>query len=90
MLGGCNLGAADEQSFASTYGQEFCDHASACNPALACSPEVGDRSACAYDAAAATECLSGSWSCNTEYAGYEYAEPPAACDRVWDCSVAIR
>ena len=90
LLVSCNTIVADETVFVSSYGQEFCDHTSACNPSLACSPEVGDRSSCAYDASAAAECLRGDWACNTEFAGYEYAEPPAACERVWDCAVAIR
>ena len=89
LTAGCNM-TADETVFVSSYGTEFCDHASSCNPGLACSPDVGDRSACAYDATAAAACLEGSWSCNTEFVGYEYAQPPAACERVWDCSVAIR
>jgi hypothetical protein len=90
FLAGCDAVVADETTFVTTYGSEFCDHASSCNPSLACSPEVGDRASCAYDPSAAAECLGGSWSCNTEFAGYEYAEPPAACQRVWDCSVAVR
>jgi hypothetical protein len=89
-VGGCNFSGADEQTFTTTYGPEFCDHTSSCNPSLACTPAIADMSACAYDPVAASECLSGDWSCNTAYRGYEFAEPPSACDRVWDCSVARR
>lgn len=90
FLVACNTTPADESSFVTTYGAAFCEHHSACNSGLACSPAITDMTSCAYDAQAATECLHGSWSCNTEYAGYEFAEPPSACGRVWDCSVARR
>jgi hypothetical protein len=89
LLAGCG-GTPDEAAFVSTYGDAFCAQNTACNSELSCSTQLADKSSCAYDAQAAADCLSGPWTCNTEYAGYEYAEPPAACTQVWDCAVARR
>jgi hypothetical protein len=82
--------ATSETTFASTYGERYCEATEACGSSLECSPVVGERAGCAYDAEAAAACLDGVWTCNTDYQGYEFAQPPSACDRVWDCQVASK
>lgn len=37
---------------------------------------------CNFDRAAAERCLRDDWVCNTQQPGFEFAEPPAACDAV--------
>lgn len=90
LLVACGTSAPVESDFVASYGDAFCSQTTSCNAELTCSPAIADKSSCAYDADAAAACLAGSWTCNTEFDGYEYAEPPAACSEVWDCAVARR
>lgn len=37
---------------------------------------------CDFDADQAAQCLRNEWVCNTDQPGFEFAEPPLACDFV--------
>lgn len=90
LLAACGSSSLHEATFAESYGERYCEANTECGSDLACSPEVGDRAGCAYDAQAAAACLEGVWTCNVEYEGYEFAQAPSACARVWDCQVAVK
>lgn len=63
-----------------------------CEETLRCSTsgEVGNcdlyrvpgHTLCDFDGAAAHRCLSNDWECNVDQPGFEFAEPPLACDLV--------
>ena len=44
--------------------------------------EVPGADDCDFDARAARRCLRDEWVCNTDQPGFEFAEPPTACDVV--------
>ncbi len=81
---------ADEADFVTTFGVEFFARSTDCDPDLARAVEVSDKSGCFDDAQAASASVAGAWTCNAEFADFEYVEAPAACSAVWDCAVARR
>lgn len=87
-------GELTQAAFEAAYLDRFCEEWSACNTAgTECPTGPGGSSTyyggtttnpCDYDAVAAQECLGGTWTCNTDFPGFEFPVPPDACAGVCD------
>lgn len=77
-----------EESFSEDFVTAYCDAWTACNTTTDCPVSSGGTttttgtSTCDFDKAAASDCLDGEFTCNTDVPGFEYVEAPAACANV--------
>ena len=47
--------------------------------------DQGDYADCDFDSEKARKCIEAEWTCNTDYAGFEFIEPAKVCNRVYRC-----
>ena len=86
-------GCLSETSFFEKYGEKRCEEFARCvtNASASCeeltttATSMGD---CEFDKAAAHDCLKGTWTCDTQFEGYEFPVPPSACASVCGTSAA--
>ena len=88
------VGCLDYSSFLQQRGERYCEEMAICNPDQPCVvPDPVDTGytaatgACEFDRKLARDCLKGTWTCNTEFVGFEYPVGPAACNAV--CGTAF-
>ena len=85
-------GGSPEEEFGLAFVDRYCDEWDACvtsgEPCLFEGTTTGGGTTttttdpCEFDAVAAQACLDGEWTCNTEYAGFEFVMTPDACGDV--------
>lgn len=81
-------GGLTEEEFGEQFLDIFCEEWEACNTSEPC--PVGATTTrtttatteCDYDPVAAQDCLDGSWTCNTDFPGFEYPVAPSVCSEV--------
>ena len=82
---GCGI---SEDKFNEEFAAKYCEEQAICNPEMACGDATGTTTTgtvvveCDFDKAAAKDCLNGTWSCNDDFPGFEFAVPPSVCGSV--------
>lgn len=81
-------GCLSYQDFLAKKHEKYCEELAKCNPDIPCEqPEEADTGygtgeECDFQSGAARDCLKGTWTCNTEFVGFEYPIGPQACEGV--------
>lgn len=79
FVAACGL---SQEKFEEQFAEKFCEEWAACNTTTECPTGTGTGTGtteCDFDKAAAKDCLDGEWTCNTDFPGFEFPVPPAAC-----------
>lgn len=81
-----STGCLTYDQFAERVVDRNCEEQERCSPADLAGNcelyEVPGAEDCDFDGGAAGRCLRQDWVCNTSQPGFEFAEPPTACDVV--------
>ncbi|MCA9492682.1 MAG: hypothetical protein KC621_22265 [Myxococcales bacterium] len=80
-------GCLSEAKYNEKYATKYCEEWVACAVATECPVDstgtsAEEDSSCDFDRKAANDCLKGEWTCSDGLEGYQFPEPPAACDNV--------
>ncbi|MEQ1505119.1 MAG: hypothetical protein ABMB14_22990 [Myxococcota bacterium] len=78
-VGGC----LSYDQFVERKNERQCEEQANCNPGIDCVEDTAiDPDDCDFDRSAAHECLTGTWTCDDRFVGFEVPIPPQACDAV--------
>jgi hypothetical protein len=82
-----SAGCLSQAAFEEKYAAKLCEEFESCvTSAEATCDELTTTTAepveCEFDRSAARDCLKGVWTCDSQFEGYEFPIPPAACASV--------